>query len=419
MIKQFTNSILHPLGLGYLNLNWTKSRYIIPLLFLLIGTWSCSEQKKEKSAKKYSVWMAESEMERFPELWTVDNVRIPFWGYTHGIIAKSMLDMYAYTNDKKYYDYVLDYADTLIKPEGYIVTYDSSKHNIDMINPGKILFPMYQYTGLQKYQEAAGTLVDAMRNHPTTSEGGFWHKKRYIHQMWLDGLYMGAPFLAQYAEEFESDSLFDVVATQIRLIDKYAFDPETSLYYHGWDESKSMLWADSVTGTSPNFWGRSVGWFAMALVDVLDYFPENHPDRSMIVEVLQKTAKGIKNYQDQKSGAWYQVMDQGDREGNYLESTASSMFVYSLYKAVRNGYIDESYQEVANKGYHGLLNEFIKENEDGTISLTRGCAVAGLGGKNDRDGSYEYYISEPIRDDDPKGVGPFIWASMEYEMLVK
>ncbi|MEQ8473500.1 MAG: glycoside hydrolase family 88 protein [Marinoscillum sp.] len=391
-----------------------KSNQIL-LAVLLAVVFGCSQSKEEPM--KMSVRMADSEMARFPELWTVDDVRIPFWGYTHGIIAKSMLDMYEYTGDEKYYQYVFDYADTLIKEDGFIVTYDSSKHNIDMINPGKILFPMNDHTGADKYLEAAQTLVNAMKNHPTTTEGGFWHKKRYTHQMWLDGLYMGAPFLAQYAAEFDQDSLFDVVGTQFRLVDKYMYDAETSLYYHGWDESKSMLWADSVTGTSPNFWGRSVGWFAMALVDVLDYFPENHSDREMIIEVLGKTAQGIKKYQDVESGVWYQVMDQGAREGNYLEATASTMFVYSLYKAVRKGYIDQSYLEVANKGYEGILDEFIRENEDGTISLIKCCAVAGLGGDNNRDGSFEYYVNETIRPDDPKGIGPFIWASMEYEMI--
>ncbi|MEP0366424.1 MAG: glycoside hydrolase family 88 protein [Cyclobacteriaceae bacterium] len=390
----------------------------ISYLFVILILAACEPKKKEAvETKPMSVRMAESEMARFSELWTVDHVRIPFWGYTHGIIAKAMLDMYDATGDEKYFDYVEDYADTLIQDGGFIVTYDSSKHNIDMINPGKILFPMFKLTGEEKYKLAAKTLVDAMENHPKTSEGGFWHKKRYTHQMWLDGLYMGSPFLAQYAKEFDAPELFDVVATQIELIDKYAYDENTGLYYHGWDESKSMLWADPQTGTSPNFWGRAEGWFAMALVDVLDHFPKDHPKYDMILEVLNKTAQGIKSTQDEKSGAWYQVLDQGDREGNYLEATASSMFAYSLLKAVRLGAIDESYLAVAKKGYEGILNEFIKENEDGTISLTRCCAVAGLGGKNNRDGSFDYYVNEKIRDNDPKGIGPFIWASLEYENL--
>ena len=390
-----------------------KQQVLMCLLVLsLIG---CSPEKKVP--EKMSVRMADSEMARFPKLWTVDSVRIPFWGYTHGIIAKSMLDMYDYSGDEKYYDYVEAYADTLIEDGGFIVTFDSSKHNIDMINPGKILFAMYRKTGDVKYKEAAGTLVAAMENHPTTSEGGFWHKKRYTHQMWLDGLYMGSPFLAQYARDFGQPALFDVVARQIELIDKYTYDQGTGLYYHGWDESRSMFWSDSITGTSPNFWGRAMGWFSMALVDVLEFFPKDHPKYELIVSIFNKTAAGIKKHQDSRSGVWYQVLDQGDREGNYLEATASTMFVYSLYKGVRLGYLDQSYLEVAGRGYQGILKEFIRENADGTITLTRCCAVAGLGGKGNRDGSFEYYVNEKIRDNDPKGTGPFIWASMEFEKL--
>jgi unsaturated rhamnogalacturonyl hydrolase len=399
-----------------MNQNRFKNWITMTLALAVAGIVGC-ESKKE--IERMSVRMAESEMKRYPEMWMVDHASKPFWGYTQGIVAKALLDMSDYTGDKKYFDYVLPYADSLIKENGFIVTYDSAKHNIDMINPGKILFQMYRETGNVKYKEAATIQRLAMKNHPKTSEGGFWHKKVYTNQMWLDGLYMGSPFLAQYAKEFNEPALFDEVATQIRLMDKYAYDSTTSLYYHGWDESKSMIWADSITGTSPNFWGRSVGWFAMALVDVLEFFPEDHPQRPMIIKVLNKTALGIKNYQDEKLGVWYQVLDQGEREGNYLEATGSSMFVYALFKAVRMGYIDASYLEVAQKGYQGLLTEFIKENEDGTISLTRCCEVAGLGGKNNRDGSYEYYINERIRDNDPKGTAPFIWASIENERVQK
>ncbi len=389
-------------------------KYLFALLLPLLFS-ACQTEKP--TDQKMSVRMMDSEMARFPELWMVDNISRPFWGYTHGMIALASLDMYEYTGDKKYYDYVEAYTDTLIKTDGFVVTYDSTKYNIDMINPGKILFPMYELTQDQRFLDAATTLRKSMINHPKTTEGGFWHKKRYTNQMWLDGLYMGSPFLAEYAQVFKEPELFDQVATQVKLIDKYLYDSETSLYYHGWDEMKLMHWSDSVTGTSKNFWGRAVGWFAMSLVDMLDYFPEDHPDRAVIIEVLNKVAVGIKNYQDETSGVWYQVLDQGTREGNYLESTCSAMFTYSLLKGVRKGYLDESYMAVAKKGYAGILKEFIRENEDGTISLTKCCHVAGLGGKNMRDGSFEYYINEKRGDDDPKGIGPFIWASMEMETL--
>ena len=252
-----------------------------------------------------------------------------------------------------------------------------------------------------------------MQYQPRTTEGGFWHKKRYPFQMWLDGLYMGAPFLARYAATFHEPEIFDDVVNQFAIVHKHTYNKEVGLNYHGWDESKEQRWADPETGCSPNFWGRAMGWYAMALVDVLDYFPEDYSGHERLLSILKDVAAGIKKYQDEESGLWYQVLDQGSREGNYPEASASSMFVYTLLKAGRLGYIDQSYIEVAHKGYQGMLKHFIKENPDGTISLTDVCAVAGLGGDPYRDGTYEYYINEPVRDNDPKGVGPFILASLE------
>lgn len=365
----------------------------------------------------WSVRMANSEMERFPESWMLDFSSRLKWNYTQGLVCKAMLDMWSYTGDGTYFDYALSYADTMITDEGMIRTYNTENYNIDHINPGKILFTIYKETGEEKYRKAIDTLRGQMRTHPRTSEGGFWHKLRYPHQMWLDGIYMGSPFLAQYAVEFNKPELFDDVVNQIRLMAEHSYDPETGLFYHGWDESREQQWANKETGQSPNFWGRSIGWFAMALVDVLDWLPEDHSGKTEVIDIIEKVANGIENYQDEESGVWYQVVDQGDREGNYLEATASSMFVYFLYKAVRKDYLDDSYLLLADKGYEGLLKNFIRENQDGTISLTGCCLVAGLGGDPYRDGSFEYYISEPVRDNDPKGTGPFIMASIEYEML--
>jgi len=281
------------------------------------------------------------------------------------------------------------------------------------VNSGKFLFDLYENTKDERYLTAIKQLRDQLKTHPRTSEGGFWHKKRYPHQMWLDGLYMGAPFYAQYAAHFNQPELFDDVVKQFVLVHKYTYNPATGLNYHGWDESKEQKWADPKTGCSPHYWGRAEGWYAMALVDVLDYLPQNHSGRAKIIEILNQVSAGIKKHQDPKTGLWYQVLDQGNREGNYLEATGSSMFTYSLLKAVRKGYISKDYKTVALKAYSGILENLIKNNSDGTISLTKCCSVAGLGGNPYRDGSYEYYIKEPVRDNDPKGVGPFIMASLE------
>ncbi|WP_258104714.1 glycoside hydrolase family 105 protein [Marinoscillum sp. MHG1-6] len=404
-----------------MNLSMAKSQILSLLMFALI--WSCTtpseKQSESQKDKRLSVRFAKSEMKRFPEVWMIDWHGKPYWGYTQGVQGKALLDMWRYTEDSIYFNHVLRYADSLVADDGSIYTYDSSKYNIDMINAGKILFPIYKETGDEKYKQAIELLVEQLDNHPKTSTGGFWHKKRYPYQMWLDGLYMGSPFLAQYAAEFDQPEYFDVVTTQFKQIDEHNYSPETSLYHHAWDESKSIFWADPETGLSTNYWGRSLGWLGMALVDVLDYLPEDHPDRPVLVEMVGKVAKGIENMQDTESGVWYQVLDQGDREGNYLEASASVMFVYTLYKAMRKGYIDDSYMEVADKGYAGVLKEFLKENEDGTLTLQKCCAVAGLGPADNprRDGSFEYYISEPIIDNDAKATGAFIWMSMEKEML--
>jgi unsaturated rhamnogalacturonyl hydrolase len=282
------------------------------------------------------------------------------------------------------------------------------------VNSGKFLFDLYENTKELRYLKAIGHLREQLKTQPRTSEGGFWHKQRYPNQMWLDGLYMGAPFLAQYAAKNNDVKIFDDVVNQFITIHKHTYNPEIGLNYHGWDESRQQKWADPVTGCSPNFWGRAIGWYSMALVDVLDFLPDNHPDRSKLIFILNQVAAGLKKYQDPKSGVWFQVPDQGNREGNYLEATASSMFTYALLKATRKGYIGKDYKPVAIKAYKGILNHFIKNNTDGTISLTKCCSVAGLGGTPYRDGSFEYYVKEPVRADDPKGVGPFILASLEY-----
>lgn len=376
-------------------------------------------QEETVTAKPWSEWMADSEMKRSPEGWMIDFKTTPKWDYTQGLFASALERVWEKTEEKKYLDYIQAFADTMISEDGSIMTYKKTDYNIDRVNPGKFLMELYKETGDNKYRLAIEELRDQMRTHPRTSEGGFWHKKIYPHQMWLDGLYMGSPFLAQYAVEFNEPALFDDVANQIILVDKYTWDEEEGLFYHGWDESREQKWADPETGKSPNVWGRAMGWFAMALVDVLDYMPKDHPKRAEILQITKKMAGAIEQYQDKDTGLWWQVVNMGGREGNYLESSASSMFTYFLVKAAKKGHIDQHYMQVAQKGYDGILDNFIKKNDDGTISITNVCAVAGLGGNPYRDGTYEYYINEPRRDNDPKAVSPFIMASLEFEELNK
>jgi len=360
--------------------------------------------------------MADSEMNRNPDPRLLDFREKPKWEYSNGLVCTAFLKVWNETSDSAYFNYAKYYADSMISDEAVILTYKKSDYNIDRVNPGKFLIELYKETGTAKYRMAIDTLRDQMRYHPRTSEGGFWHKKRYPHQMWLDGLYMGSPFLAQYATEYNEPALFDDVANQVYLIDKYTWNDEVGLYFHGWDESREQKWSDPETGRSPHSWGRAMGWFAMALVDMLDFFPADHPKRQDILKIHQKMTDAIVKSQDE-SGLWWQVLDRPADEGNYLEGSASSMFTYFLLKSANKGYLAEPYLTAGKKGYEAIVEKLIKQNEDGTISLTQVCGVAGLGGNPYRDGSYEYYINEVIRDNDPKGVGPFIMASLEYETI--
>ena len=367
----------------------------------------------EEKGLTMAIRMADSEMEHFPKASTVDFNPEGKWNYTGGLVAMAMMKLWEKTGEEKYYNYAKSYADEFIGENGEIATYKKSDFNIDKVNSGKFLFDLFKNTNDERYKKAIYILRDQLNDHPRTTEGGFWHKKVYPNQMWLDGLYMGSPFYAQFGKTFDEPQAFDDVINQFVTVHKHTYNPEVGLNYHGWDESKNQQWADSVTGCSPNFWGRAMGWYAMALVDALDFIPDNYPGRNQLVEILNDVAAGIKKFQDEKTGLWYQVLDQGAREGNYFEASASSMFVYALAKAARMNYIPQEYNEVAEKGYRGILENFIKENEDGTISLTKVCAVAGLGGDPYRSGTFDYYIGEPVRDNDPKGVRPFILASLE------
>ncbi len=385
----------------------------IPVFLFILLVLGCSSPKE----KPLSVQMAESCIQRNPEGWMLDFSTKLKWNYCHGLVGKAMLDVYDAYGDDQFYEYMRQYADTMIAEDGSIFGYKMSDFNIDRVNSGKILFRIAEHESNPKYTKALHVLRDQLKEHPRTTEGGFWHKKRYPCQMWLDGLYMGAPFYAEYAKVFNESKDFDDVALQFKLIKKHLYDAETGLYRHGWDECLQQQWADSITGQSSHVWGRAVGWYAMALVDALDFFPADHPDRDTLISIFQDLSAAIVKFQDADSHVWYQVLDQGDREGNYLESTCSTMFVYSFLKGVRMGYLDEKYLSIGQTAYQGILDTFIQHNDDGSLSITNCCSVAGLGGNPYRSGSYEYYINEPIRDNDPKAVGPFIMASLEMEKV--
>lgn len=380
---------------------------------LLIGLCLLLSFSTSSLAQKNYVRMADSEMQRNPEAWMIDFSTSLKWNYCHGLVLQSILQVEEKTKNPKYFEYVYAYVDTMVNEDGSIKTYKPFEYNIDRVNTGKILFPIRHKTEEQRFATALALQRDQMRTHPRTTEGSFWHKKVYPHQVWLDGLYMACPFLAQYAEENNEAALFDDVALQIIDVRKHLFDPKTGLYYHGWDESKQQRWANPETGLSPHFWSRSIGWYMMAMVDVLDFLPQDHPRRPEIISILQDLAAALEQFRDPATGMWYQVTDQTARAGNYLESTGSIMFIYSWIKGAQNGYLDKKYLTEGEKAYEQYLERFVRKEQDGTWSITDCCAVAGLGGeKNYRDGSFDYYISEPVRDNDPKAIGPFIMTSV-------
>ena len=366
-------------------------------------------------SKPWSVRMAESEMIRTPKGWQLDFSTAPKWNYCHGLVLQSMMDVYDRYGDKKFYDYALAYADTMVQNDGSIMTYKVDDYTFDRLNSGRILFRIYEQEKQEKYKKAMDLLRTQFDGHPRNDDGGFWHKKVYENQVWLDGVYMSMPYYAEYAFRNNDVDVYQDIVNQFRTVAKHTYDAGNDVYRHACDVSKRQKWADPVTGQSQHCWGRAMGWFAMACVDVLDFMPEHEPGREEILAILEKLVKQIKDRQDAKTGVWYQVIDRSGDEGNYLEATCSTMFVYTLLKAVRNGYIDPSYKDVAEKGYRGILKEFVKVDENGIVSIEKCCAVAGLGGKNNRSGDYQYYLNEPIRANDPKAVGPFILASLEWE----
>lgn len=338
------------------------------------------------------------------------------WSYDQGVFLKGFEGLWQRTGDPVYFNYIQKSMDFYVDNNGNIKGYKPTEYNIDHVNNGKLLLLLYRVTGKEKYWKAATSLRDQLRTHPRTSQGGFWHKKVYPSQMWLDGLYMGQPFYAEYSYLAQDDTAFNDIAKQFILMERNSIDTKTGLLYHGWDESKKQQWADPQTGRSPNFWGRSMGWYAMALVDALDYFPQDHPQRRELIAILNRLSTAVLKVQDPKNGLWYDVLDKRGAKGNYAEASASSMFVYALAKGARKGYLPQSIMKQVRKGYDGILKEFIK-TENGQTNLHGTVSVSGLGGNPYRDGSYEYYLSEPVIVNDPKGIGAFLKASNEIEML--
>ena len=374
------------------------------------------------STQPWSARMADSIMARHPRGVTIEqNEDAPAqqkWTYSTAFAIYAIGEVGVRSGDKKYVDYARAYMNEFIDDKGAITTptYKPETYKLDDIAPGRVLLLLHRQDKDPRWLNASKTLAAQLDKQPRTSDGGFWHKQIYPHQLWLDGIFMDCPFMADYGRTVGEAKWFDEVVQQVLTVGKHTRDPKAGLHYHGYDESRKERWADKKTGLSQCFWGRAVGWYVMGIVETLENLPDDHPRRDEVLTVLHGLAKAIAQVQDPKTGVWYQVLDQPDRAGNYLESSASCMFVFALAKGVRLGYLSKRYEDVARRGYEGILKQFV-ETDPGTglISLKDTCKVAGLGGKPYRDGSFEYYMSEPRISNDPKGLAPFILASLEIE----
>jgi unsaturated rhamnogalacturonyl hydrolase len=370
----------------------------------------------QANPSQFSEKIANTVMTRWKDSWELQSGRTEKWSYDQGVVLKGMEGLWLNTADGRYFRFIQQSIDRFVNDDGTIRTYAIDEYNIDNINNGRILLLLYNVTGQEKYRKAAALLREQLKTQPRTSDGGFWHKKIYPYQMWLDGLYMGEPFYAEYAAMFHDDAAFDDIAKQFVLMEQHSRDVKTGLLYHAWDESRKQRWSDPTTGRSPHFWGRAMGWYAMALVDTLDYFPPDHRKRHELIAILKRLAVAVARYQEPKSGLWYEVLDKGSAKGNYLEASVSCMFTYALAKGVRKGYLPASSLRVAKKGYAGIVKRFIKTDPGGQMNLEGTVSVGGLGGNPYRDGSYEYYLSEKVVTNDPKGIGAFLMASNEMEI---
>lgn len=387
-------------------------RFILVILFggLLVLP-SCGQGRS--AGVKWSVRMANSIMKSSDSLVHHLGVKNPKWSYDVAFLGMAIDRLGSV--DPRYSRYMSDWVKYFIKPDGSVIDYRLSEYNLDRIFPANNILTLYQRESDPLYRKILGNFISQLETHPKTSSGGYWHKKIYPWQMWLDGIFMASPFMVRYAKEFNEPEWYDVAAFQVKEIYKRTLYPSSGLLAHAWDESRSQKWCDPATGQSHHPWGRSIGWYVMAIEDILEYLPVDHKDRDSLIIILNRTCDALLKVADPKTGLYWQVLDQGGREGNYLEASCSAMFTYAYARGARKGYLDKKYLGIAEKNFDSMIKEFVRTDEQGLLTLTNICAVGGLGGNPYRDGSYEYYINERKQDNDPKGVAPFILAAIELD----
>ncbi|MBR1585954.1 MAG: glycoside hydrolase family 88 protein [Clostridia bacterium] len=352
-------------------------------------------------------------------VWNVEKLRQgkpADWNYIDGCMVTALLSMAEISGDRRYFDFAESFIDSFVAADGTIRTYQGDKHSLDDINEGRVLFPLYEKTGKEKYKKAAEFLHSQLLAQPRTQEGNFWHKQIYPNQVWLDGIYMAQPFSALYEKHIGAGDYGDIVS-QIQNVRLRMRDEATGLYYHGYDASRAAFWCDKETGLSRSFWLRAIGWFSVALADLMEILPPG-PARDGLSPIFVQLMQDVARFADEKTGMYYQVVDQGGRPGNYLESSGSSMLAYAMLKGARLGLLPKAYAALGQKTFDGIVSTRLQFSED-ELNLGGICLVAGLGPENNprRDGTFDYYISEPVVKNDAKGVAPFVLCYTEIKRL--
>lgn len=395
-----------------INTNYRKSVIILLLIFGSKMIAQTNENKALADNLKWSERTALTILNKYPKAWQIDGTEKPKWDYKMSLVLTAFEKLYQKTNDKKYFNYIKEYADEMIDSSGNIKKYDLKEYNIDYVNPGKLLFNLYDITKDNRYQKVIQQLRTQLETQPRTASGGFWHKQIYPNQMWIDGLYMAEPFYTQYTVKYENGKALDDVAKQFELVQNHLVDKKTGLVYQAWDESKQIGWANPETGASPTIWGRGIGWYMMALVETLDYYPKTNSNYKVLVGYLNQISKNVLKYKSE-SDLWYQVTDKPELKDNFLESSSSAMIIYSLAKGADKGYLASNYKKIAQKSFDAFVKEFVKKGENGEVIISNVSSNVGLGGKPFRDGTNEYYIKSKTKDNSSPALAAFLLSSTQ------
>jgi unsaturated rhamnogalacturonyl hydrolase len=385
---------------------------LLIMFYLFASDSQAQDHNKNQIGQKWSVKMANSVITRSDSLiYLLD--RNPKWAYDVAFLGMA-IDRLGNINPV-YSKFMEDWVNHFVMADGSILDYNSAEYNLDKIFPGRIVIALFEKYHDIKYKIVLDSLIRQLKSHPKTNSGGYWHKKIYPWQMWLDGIFMGSTFMAQYAGYFNAPEWFDVATAQTKMIYEKTVDSQSGLIMHAWDESHSQKWCDPETGKSHYPWSRATGWYIMAIEDILEYLPANHPDRDSLILILRNTCDALLKVRDIKTGLWFQVLNQVGREGNYPEGSGSAMYIYAFARGAHQGYLDQKYLDIANSAFDDLIKKLISVDSSGLVTMHNICGGCGLGGNPYRDGSYRYYINEKQVDNDPKGLAPFILAAIELD----